>query len=85
MTVSLALSADGNTLYCSDNTGQLYLWDVRSPRLIGTVTVPGQQSDLRITLSPDERIVAANAGSAIYLFDTTLMRALLASNSASSA
>ncbi len=74
----VAFSPDGKVLAASDDSNpDIYLWDVASGTLIGTLTAPQTENGLQvqdgITFSPDGTLLAAADGNGhAYLWDVVL-------------
>jgi len=62
---------DGKTLADTAGTGQVYLWDIPSHRLAGTVPIPGGTSLDGIVISPDGKLLAEVSGASdkVYLWN----------------
>jgi WD40 repeat protein len=76
-TWSLAFSPSGTTLALADGDGDVYLWDVASSRLLGTLTAPGQGGTTTansVAFSPSGTTLATNGGPGAYLWDLSTRR-----------
>lgn len=67
VTGGLAFSPDGTTLAIADFTGTVLLWDFRDDKVTGRLPT-GQPGPDPVAWSPDGRMLAAGAGSAVKLW-----------------
>jgi WD40 repeat protein len=64
-------SPKGQTLAETAGTGKVYLWDIPSYRLAGTVSIPAGTSLGGMAISPDGKLLAGVSGTSdkTYLWD----------------
>jgi WD40 repeat protein len=66
-----AFSPDGKTLAETSGAGKVYLWDIPSHRLAGTVPIPGGTSLDGMAITPDGKLLAevSRTSDKVYLWD----------------